>query len=129
MARVIDHTQIAILYETITGQAQKRGSISIVGDDRLDLDEFLARHPGLGAVVMPSGSQAGLDHNEHFCRLAIATATGTPYFPCGADRAVMVHPAGHVVSVHYGNVPGLDHPHPGHRLVSHQTAEVADVLP
>jgi hypothetical protein len=126
MARIIDRNHIAILFETITGQCQKRGSISIDGDDKLDLDSFLVSHPGLGAVVVPRKAHPGPEHNEHFCRQAIANATGAPYFHHGADRAVMVHPAGHVVSVHQGNVPGLDHPDVGHQLISHSSADVGD---
>jgi hypothetical protein len=109
MARIIDRRHIAVLYETITGECQKRGSIAIVGDDTLDLDAYLAKHPGQEAVIIPRSSHPGPDHNEHFCRQAIADHTGAPYFPHGADRAVMVHPAGHIVSIHLGNVPGLDH--------------------
>jgi hypothetical protein len=127
MTRIVDENHIAILYETITGQCQKRGSISIDGADELDLDGFLANHPGLAAVVVSRNAHPGPDHNEHFCRQAIADHTGKPYFPHGADRAVMVHPAGHVISVHSGNVPGLDHPNHGHTLMSHPTAEVGDV--
>lgn len=123
---VIDKSHIAILYEIITGQCQKRGSISIDGDDKLNLDDFLANHPGLAAVVVPRNSHPGPNHNEHFCRQAIANTTGTKYFPYGADRAVMVHPIGHVVSIHQGNVPGLDHPDPEHQLISHLTADIGD---
>jgi hypothetical protein len=126
MAGIIDRRHIAILYETITGQCQKRGSISIDGDDKLDLDSFLASHPGLAAVIVPRKAHPGSDHNEHFCRQAIANATGAPYFPHGADRAVMVHPEGHVVSIHYGNVHGLDHPDTGHQLISHSSADIGD---
>jgi hypothetical protein len=125
---VIDKNHIAILYETITGECQKRGSISIDGDDKLDLDVFLAKHPGLAAVVVERHLHPGPQHNEHFCRLAIAGHTGKPYFPYGADRAVMVHRHSRkVVSVHYGNVPGLDKPDHDHELISHDAAEVDDV--
>lgn len=123
---VIDKNHIAILYETITGQCQKRGSISIDGTDTLDLGAYLAKHLGIDAVVVPRSSHPGPDQNEHFCRQVIADHTGSPYFPHGADRAVMVHPAGHVVSAHLGNVPGLDRPDPGHQLVSHLTADIGD---
>jgi hypothetical protein len=126
MARIIDRHHIAVLYETITGECQKRGSIAIVGDDTLDLDAYLAKHPGQEAVIIPRSSHPGPDHNEHFCRQAIADHTGAPYFPHGADRAVMVHPAGHIVSIHLGNVPGLDHPDPDHQLISHLAADIGD---
>jgi hypothetical protein len=93
MNRIIDGTQIAILYETITGQCQKRGSIGIDGDDTLNLDAFLDRHHGLAAVVVSRTLHPGPDDNEHFCRQAIADVTGTPYFHRGADRAVAIrHP-------------------------------------
>lgn len=119
--------EVAVLYETITGQCQKRGVITT--DEPFDLDAFLAAHPGLAAVIIPRDELPGPDQNERHFRQAVADHTGTSYFEHGADRAVMVHPAGHVVSVHHGNVPGLDRPDDGHRLVSHRTAEVGDHIP
>lgn len=135
--RVIDKTQIAVLYETITGQCQKRGSISVDGAETLDVDDFVARHPGLGAVIVPRVALPGLQAvnrglrtitaNEHFFRRAVAAQMDVPYFEFGNDRAVMVHGiSSRAVSVHHGNVPGLDHPDPGHSLISHLSADVGD---
>ncbi len=140
MTRIIDKHSVAVFYETVTGECQKRGSRSIDGDDTSDIDAFLALNPGLEAVivprtalpglhaVVPPGGDSPVTANEHFFRHAVANHTGMPYFKYGADRAVMVHPAGHVVSAQLGNVPGLDNPHPGHTLISHQTAEVGDIF-
>jgi hypothetical protein len=131
--RIIDRATVAILYEIITGQCQKRGSIHCTGDDKIDIDEFLAAHPGLNAVLVPRAALPfdGLadkcleDDNERFFRQTIADHTKTAYFPRGADRSIMVdHSTGEVVSIHLGNVPGLDRPDPGHQLISHMTAEV-----
>lgn len=135
---VIDKSHVAILYETITGQCQKRGTISVDGSETFDIDAFVARHPGLGAVIVPRADLPGLHAvnrrlraitaNEHFFRLAVAAQMNTPYFEFGADRAVMVHGTSRrAVSVHHGNVPGLDNPDPGHSLISHLSADVGDM--
>lgn len=136
---IIDQTQVAILYETITGTCQLRGKIVIVGPETVDVTAFLARHPGLAAVIQPSGHQSHpalakadpghMAYHDAACRKAIAAHTGTPELSEHADRGVQLDELGSVVSVHKGVVPGLDFPdRPTWRLISHQTAEVGDTV-
>src|SRR5690242_8109323 len=108
MARIIDSTQVAILYETITGHCQKRGTVTT--DSTEDIDAYLARHPGLAAVIVAKSALPGIDQNRAFFRQSIATATSTSVFPHGADRCIQVGPSAvtPVISVHYGHVTGLE---------------------
>lgn len=125
MTRRIDSTQVAVLYETITGQCQKRGVITTTSGT-VDIDAVLASNPGLAAAIVSRSALPGGAQNETFFRQVVATATGTAVFAHGADRAVQVDGSGNVVSLHNGNVPGLDKPDTGHQLISHAAAEVGD---
>jgi hypothetical protein len=119
----IDHTQVAILYETITGTCQLRGKIVIVGPETIDVTAFLAKHPGLSAVIR----SAALPRDDTSCRQAIALATGKSVLTGNEDRCVQVS-AGTVVSENHGNVPGLDAPDAGHQMITHPTAKVGDTF-
>jgi hypothetical protein len=125
---VIDATQVAVLYETITGTCQKRGSISCTGSDTVDITAFLAAHPGLAAVIVERSSLPGPNANEAYFRQVISTATSTPLLTGHEDRCIQVGPNAvtPVVSINRGNVTGVDEPDPGHSLVTHAHAEVGD---
>jgi hypothetical protein len=117
----IDQTQVAVLYETITGTCQLRGKIVIIGPETVDVTAELARQPGLAAIIR----SRALPHDDTACRQAIALATGTSVLTGIEDRNVRVS-AGVVVSHHLGNVPGLDLDAVGH--ITHPTADIGDTF-
>ena len=120
---VIDRTQVAVLYETVTGTNQARAKVVVVGSETFDVGAFLAVNPHLGAILVPSNQP----YDDASCRQAIATQLGMALLDGTEDRCVQIDASGTVVSVDKGNVAGLDQPDAGNTLITSALADIGDV--